>query len=73
VEVRLQFIPTRCRVRFCHVTYTTGLTRRRLTLREIFSLWMVFLASKNVLLALFDWAPPSDWLPRQCLSPPSNI
>ena len=31
-----------------------GLTRRRLTLREIFSSRMVFRASKNVLFALFD-------------------
>jgi IS1 family transposase len=35
-----------------------GLTRRRLTLREIFSSRMVFLASGNVLFTLFD-LPPS--------------
>jgi IS1 family transposase len=35
-----------------------GLTRRRLTLREIFSSRMVFLASGNVLFTLFD-SPPS--------------
>ena len=34
-----------------------GLTRRGLTLREIFSSRMVFLASKNVLFALFDSVP----------------
>ena len=34
-----------------------GLTRRRLTLREIFSSRMVFRASKNVLFALFDSVP----------------
>jgi hypothetical protein len=34
-----------------------GLTRRRLTLREIFSSRMVFLAFKNVLFVLFDSAP----------------
>ncbi len=33
-----------------------GLTRRRLTLREIFSSRIVFLASKNVLFALFNSA-----------------
>ena len=32
------------------------LSRRRLTLREIFSLRMAFLASKNVLFAVFDSA-----------------
>ena len=31
-----------------------GLTRRRLTLREIFSSRMVFRVSNNVLFALFD-------------------
>ena len=34
-----------------------GLTRRRLTLREIFSSRMVFRGSKNVLFALFDSVP----------------
>ena len=34
-----------------------GLTRRRLTLREIFSSRMVFRASNNVLFALFDLVP----------------
>jgi hypothetical protein len=34
-----------------------GLTRRRLTLKDIFSSRMVFLASKNVLFVLFDSAP----------------
>jgi IS1 family transposase len=34
-----------------------GLTRRRLTLREIFSSRMVFRASNNVLFALFDSVP----------------
>jgi hypothetical protein len=33
-----------------------GLNRRQLTLREIFSLRMLFLATKNVLFALFDSA-----------------
>jgi transposase-like protein/IS1 family transposase len=34
-----------------------GLTRRRLTFREIFETGIAFLASKNVLFALFDSAP----------------
>ena len=34
-----------------------GLTRRRLTLKEIFSSRMVFRASNNVLFALFDSVP----------------
>ena len=34
-----------------------GLTRRRLTLREIFSSRIVLRGSKNVLFALFDLAP----------------
>ena len=34
-----------------------GLTRRRLTLREIFSSRMVFRASNNVLFVLFDSVP----------------
>jgi hypothetical protein len=34
-----------------------GLSSRRLTLREIFSLRMAFLASKNVLFACFNPAP----------------
>jgi virulence-associated protein VapD len=41
-----------------------GLTRRRLTLREIFSLRMVFLASKNVLFVLFDSAPSVSFAAR---------
>jgi hypothetical protein len=35
-----------------------GLTRRQLTFREIFEAGSAFLASKNVLFALFDSAPP---------------
>ena len=41
-----------------------GLTRRRLTLREIFSSMMVFRASKNGLFLLFNSAPSvrvADW------------
>ena len=34
-----------------------GLNRRRLTFREIFETGISFLASKNVLFALFDSAP----------------
>jgi hypothetical protein len=34
-----------------------GLTRRRLTFREIFETGIAFLASKNVLFALFDSTP----------------
>ena len=34
-----------------------GLTRRRLTLREIFSSRMVFRASNNILFVLFDSVP----------------
>jgi hypothetical protein len=34
-----------------------GLTRRRLTLREIFSSRLLFVASKKVNFALFDSAP----------------
>jgi hypothetical protein len=37
-----------------------GLTTRRLTLREIFSSRMGFLASKNVIFALFDSAPSAS-------------
>jgi IS1 family transposase len=35
----------------------SGLTRRQLTFREIFEAGLAFLALKNVLFALFDWAP----------------
>ncbi len=35
-----------------------GLTRRRLTFREIFETGIAFLASKNVLFALFKKARP---------------
>jgi transposase-like protein/IS1 family transposase len=42
-----------------------GLTRRRLTLREIFSSRMVFRASKNVLFVLFDSAPSDSVAARE--------
>jgi hypothetical protein len=49
-----------------------GLTNRRLTLREIFSSRELFLASKNVLFALFNSVQPVSFLFKQCAWQPSH-
>jgi len=42
-----------------------GLTRRRLTLREIFSSRLFFVASKKIIFALFDSAPSGSAAARE--------
>jgi hypothetical protein len=42
-----------------------GLTRRQLMFREIFEAGIAFLASKNVLFALFDSAPSGSVAARR--------
>jgi hypothetical protein len=49
-----------------------GLTKRALTLRKMFSSRELFVASKNVLFALFESVGPVTFPIRECVWRPSN-